>query len=72
MATDETKGAAEQTPAADPVPVYSLAELKANATAIFKVQPEVIDGALYNNTKQEFTVAELQALIDKFLKRKVK
>lgn len=71
MATDEIKGAVDQTPAADP-PVYALAELKANAMAIFKVQPEVIDGALYNSTKQEFTVAELQALIDKFLKRKVK
>lgn len=68
-----------QTAAADPaaapeeIPeqVYSLAELKENAMAIFGVQSEVIAGALYGNSKQEFTVSELQKLINKFLRKKV-
>lgn len=62
-----------ETPEPDEIPeqVYSLAELKENAMAIFGVQPEVIAGALYGNNKQEFTVSELQKLINKFLRKKV-
>ena len=74
MATDATtpETTTETTVAGVPEQSYSLAELKANAKAIFDVQPEVIDGALYNNPKQEFTVSELTKLIIVFLKRKVK
>ena len=50
---------------------YSLAELRENARILFGVAPEVIDGALYKNSQHEFAVAELQALIKAFLKRKV-
>lgn len=66
----------EETPAAAPEPapeqVYALSELKENAMAIFGVQSEVIAGALYGNSKQEFTVSELQKLINTFLRKKVK
>lgn len=66
----------EETPATAPEPapeqVYSLSELKENAMAIFGVQSEVIAGALYGNSKQEFTVSELQKLINTFLRKKVK
>ena len=74
MATDATtpETTTETTVAAAPEQSYSLAELKANAKAIFGVQPEVIDGALYGNAKQEFTVSEMTKLINTFLKRKVK
>ena len=74
MATDVTtpETTTETTVAAAPEQSYSLTELKANAKAIFDVQPEVIDGALYNNPKQEFTVSELTKLINVFMKRKVK
>ena len=62
-----------ETPEPEEIPeqVYTLAELKENAMAIFNVQPEVIAGALYGNSKQEFTVSELQKLINKFLRKKV-
>ena len=37
-----------------------------------KVNLEVIDGALYGNPKQEFTVSEMKKLVNTFMKRKVK
>lgn len=74
MAEETT--AAEVTPETTPEPIpeqtYSLAELKANAVQLFEVQPEVIDGALYGNPKQEFTVSEMKKLVNTFMKRKVK
>ena len=62
---------AETAPAPAADPTYPLAELKANSKALFGVQPEVIDGALYNNAQQEFSVSELGKIINTFLKRKV-
>lgn len=74
MAEEAT--AAEVTPETIPETIpeqtYSLAELKANAVHLFEVQPEVIDGALYGNPKQEFTVSEMKKLVNTFMKRKVK
>ena len=75
MANEETTAAetaAEAAPEEISEQTYSLAELKANAVQLFEVQPEVIDGALYNNPKQEFTVSEMKKLINTFMKRKVK
>ena len=50
---------------------YQRAELREKSMQLFGVQPEVIDGALYNNTQQEFSVSELGKIINTFLKRKV-
>lgn len=72
MATKNTADAdkaAENTVAKQ---VYSIEELKQNAFALFGVQAEVLDGALYGNTKAEFTINEMKGLVDKFLKRAVK
>ncbi|SEO98514.1 hypothetical protein [Propionispora vibrioides] len=66
MASKET--ASKTTPEQE----YAMAELKANAPLLFGVQPEVIDGALYNNRKQTFSVSEMKKLIDTFLEKKVK
>ena len=74
MATETTTPeatVAETAPAPAADPTYPLSELKANSKALFGVQPEVIDGALYNNTQQEFSVLELGKIINTFLKRKV-
>ena len=51
---------------------YPLLEMQQNSKHLFGVQPEVIAGALYGVEQQEFTVAEMQALIKAFLERKVK
>lgn len=51
---------------------YPLQELKANALQLFGVQPEVIDGALYGNEKQKFSVSEMKEIVSKFLTKKVK
>lgn len=55
-----------------PEATYSRAELRENSLQLFGVQPEVFDGALYGNVKQEFTVAEVKGFIRGFLERKVK
>lgn len=52
-------------------PKYPLEELLENSEALFQCKPEVIAGALFGNEQKEFTIQELQDLIDKFLKRKV-
>lgn len=67
---DTTKATTENTVVTEQV--YSIYELKQNAPILFGVQAEVIDGALYKNIKNEFTINELKGLIDKFLKRTVK
>ena len=51
---------------------YSRTELREKSLQLFGVQPEVFDGALHGNAKQEFTVAEVKGLIRGFLERKVK
>lgn len=54
-----------------PAPKYPREELLGNAEALFNCRPEVIAGALHGNDKAEFTVQEMQKMIDDFLKRRV-
>jgi hypothetical protein len=61
---------AKQEPA--PAPKYKLAELRENSKAVFGVRPEVLDGALYGQTAEEYTKDEVKAALDKFLKRPTK
>lgn len=51
---------------------YPREELIANAQAIFKVNPEVVVGALHGNTAEELTVSEVRQAVQNFLERKVK
>lgn len=53
------------------VPKYPKEELVRNARALFNVQPEVLQGALYSFDSTEMTVQEAKQLLDQFLKRKV-
>lgn len=50
---------------------YHKQELIANAQAIFKVNPEVVVGALHGNDAKEFTVSEVREAVKSFLERKV-
>lgn len=52
-------------------PAYEVDYLLANAKEIFGVNKEVVVGALAGQTKQEYTVSEVKALIEKFLNRRV-
>jgi len=51
---------------------YPRGELIAYAPAIFKVNPEVVVGALHGNTAEELTVSEVRQAVQNFLERKVK
>jgi len=53
------------------LPVYTRDELLANSVALFGVRPEVVAGALCGSDKKEFTVQDLQKIIDQFLNRRV-
>jgi hypothetical protein len=52
--------------------VYPKSLLIDNANAIFGVNPEVVIGALYGNTKTELTKTEVKDAVDKFLSNKPK
>lgn len=52
-------------------PTYPREELQANAEALFLVKPEVIAGALYGSDQAEYSVAEMEELINSFLKRRI-
>lgn len=52
-------------------PKYPVADLLANAEALFGVKPEVVAGALHGVSQNEFSVGELRKLIENFLKRRV-
>ncbi|WKV08198.1 hypothetical protein Q2T46_11735 [Thermoanaerobacterium sp. CMT5567-10] len=53
-------------------PVYNIQDILENSKALFKCNREVVKGAIYGIDKKEFTVKEVQDLIQKFLKRGVK
>jgi len=46
---------------------YPRQELIFRAREIFGVKPEVVEGALAGNTKQELTIAEVRQAITAFL-----
>lgn len=48
---------------------YTVDELKAAAKKQFGCGPEVIDGAIYGKNIESYSVDEMKALIDAFLKR---
>jgi len=50
---------------------YPRGVLIENAEAIFGVKPEVVIGALHDNTKEELTKAEVKEAINKFLNKKL-
>lgn len=52
-------------------PKYPVADLLANAEALFGAKPEVVAGALHGISQNEFSVSELRRLIESFLKRRV-
>ncbi|MCM3626875.1 hypothetical protein M3194_05810 [Paenibacillus glycanilyticus] len=51
---------------------YSAQSLRRNARELFRVNPEVVDGALYGTSAQELTIAEAQTLIKAYLQREVR
>lgn len=51
---------------------YSAESLRRNARELFRVNPEVVDGALYGTSAQELTVTEAHALIKAYLQREVR
>lgn len=61
----------EEQQAASIEQVYTVGDLKENSKVLFDVYPEVIDGALHENNKAQFSVAEMQGLIKTFLNKKV-
>jgi hypothetical protein len=50
---------------------YPREELVQNAQAIFNVMPEIVDGALHENKKNNLAKSEVNVEIKKFLNRKV-
>lgn len=50
---------------------YSQEELLLNVEALFGVKREVLLAALKDDQQEEYTVAEAQALIKAFMKRRV-
>lgn len=56
-------------------PTYTEAELLEHAEALFGVKPEVLKGALHDQSNDQsnrsFTVDQAQSLIDRFLRKKV-
>lgn len=60
-----------KTQAGGNAPRYELAELKAHAKDLFDVKEEVLAGALYGEADEMFTVAEVKAKVEQFMKAKV-
>lgn len=52
--------------------VYSVKELAANASKIFKTRQECVVAALKVDGKAEYTVSEAKEIVEKFLKKEVK
>jgi len=50
---------------------YMRNDLRAQSESLFNVKPEIIDGALSGYDQDQFSVDELQGLIDTFLNRTV-
>ena len=65
----QATAAAPAKAAAAPVVRYTVDELKAAAKKQFGCGPEVIDGAIYGKNAEAYSVDEMKALIDAFLKR---
>ncbi|TCZ70971.1 hypothetical protein E0485_23065 [Paenibacillus albiflavus] len=53
-------------------PKYSKEELVSHAQVLFNCQPEVVVGALSDNTQDDYTIEEVQTLIQQFNQRMVK
>jgi len=53
-------------------PKYSKEELVSHAQALFHCQPEVVVGALSDNSQDDYTIDEVHSLIQQFNQRKVK
>lgn len=51
-------------------PMYSRAELKQLAQTLFGVKPEVVDGALHGDGRNELTVDDARQRINQFLNRR--
>ncbi|WP_235011072.1 hypothetical protein [Listeria monocytogenes] len=51
---------------------FSVEQLKENSRVIFGVQPEVIDGALFDYTGEQITKTKARNLINNFLQKVVK
>ncbi|GMK44020.1 MULTISPECIES: hypothetical protein [Paenibacillus] len=51
---------------------YTAESLRRNARELFRVNPEVVDGALYGTSAHELTIAEAQALIKAYMQREVR
>lgn len=52
-------------------PRYPREELLVNAEALFNVRPEVLVAALTGDTRQDLSVPEARAAIERFQKRRV-
>lgn len=50
---------------------YHISELIIQSRAIFRVNPEVVRGAVHGAAGDEFTIDEVRGLIKAFLERKV-
>lgn len=50
---------------------YPVNEIMANCEKHLQVKPEILAGALYEETKTSFTMDEYRALIKNFLERRV-
>ena len=66
---DEVKAAPATTQDVAADAKYTVDELKAAAKKQFGYGPEVIDGATYGKSEPSYTVNEMKALIEEFLKR---
>ena len=66
---DEVKAAPTTTQDVAVAVKYTVDELKAAAKKQFGYGPEVIDGATYGKNETSYTVNEMKALIEEFLKR---
>lgn len=50
---------------------YSAASLRRNAMHLFRVNPEIVDGALYGAEGKDYSITEAQSLITAYLQREV-
>lgn len=51
---------------------YSAESLRRNARQLFQVNPEIVDGALYEASGRELTIAEAKSFIKAYLQREVR
>lgn len=59
-----------QAKAAEPEPRYTADELRDSARSLLDVSPHAVAGALAGDTRENYTIEDARARVEKFLNRK--